>query len=426
MIDLRPVRGMKDYTPEEYYPLLEVMSTLSRVAESFGYSRIETPALESLEVLRAKAGDEVLNEIYYLRDKANRELGLRFDLTVPIARVISYRADLPKPVRWYYVSKVWRYDEPQHGRYREFHQFGIELVGSSTLRADAEVITIAAESIARSGLSDAQVHINDRRIMDQILGKIGVREALRQDVLRIMDKRGKVDVDEMRRMLRSLDLGDSSIEELIHISSTIEPLNKGVEILREYVANPGFVESYNKLMELLRIMGTLDRVWLDMGIVRGLDYYTGLIFEVYTPGYKLSLGGGGRYDDLIGIYSGRSIPALGFAVGVERLVEVLLSRGIIKHGSPPVDYYIYPLNDETNILGLAYSISNTLRSRGNRVIVDTGERSLRSALEYASKIGTRYFVMIGPRELAKGVVKVRDMASWSEGDVPVDEFLKSQ
>lgn len=148
--DLRPVRGMKDLTPEEYYPMMQIFDKLARVAESFGYLRVETPALEHYEILKAKAGEDVINEIYYFKDKAGREVGLRFDMTVPVARVVSYRVDVPKPIRWYYITKVWRYDEPQHGRYREFHQFGIEFIGSSSVRADAEVLAVGVEALRRS------------------------------------------------------------------------------------------------------------------------------------------------------------------------------------------------------------------------------------------------------------------------------------
>ena len=144
---LKPVRGMKDYLPDEYYPLLTICEKFAKVAESYGYLRVETPALEHFEILKLKAGDEIINEIYYFKDKAGREVGLRFDMTVPIARIVAYRQDIPKPIRWYYISKVWRYDEPQHGRFREFHQFGVEHIGSSNVKADVEVINLAIDSL---------------------------------------------------------------------------------------------------------------------------------------------------------------------------------------------------------------------------------------------------------------------------------------
>lgn len=423
--DLRPVRGMRDLTPEEYYPMLQVFDKLARVAESFGYLRVETPALEHYEILKAKAGEDVINEIYYFRDKAGREVGLRFDMTVPVARVVSYRVDVPKPIRWYYITKVWRYDEPQHGRYREFHQFGIELIGSSSVRADAEVLAVGVEALKALSIGDFRVRINDRRIIDQLLSKLGISSELRPNVLRIMDKRGKVPVDEIIRMLRDLGLSNDVAQEVLRLANTSEGIDKAVDSFKEFGVSDEFINYYNELIDLLDMYGVRNYMDLDMGIVRGgLDYYTGIVFEMYVPDYKLSVGGGGgRYDNLIEIYSGKPMPASGFAMGIERLLEVLEQRGgSIKREFPQIDYYVYVLGNDRNYLALGYRLAGNLRARGNRVIVDTGEKSLRSALEYASKMNTRYFIIVGPKEVSQGVVKVRDMSNWSEREVPITEF----
>ncbi|GAB6945416.1 histidine--tRNA ligase [Vulcanisaeta sp. JCM 14467] len=420
--DLRPVRGMRDLTPEEYYPMLQVFDKLARVAESFGYLRVETPALEHYEILRAKAGEDVINEIYYFKDKAGREVGLRFDMTVPVARVVSYRVDVPKPIRWYYITKVWRYDEPQHGRYREFHQFGIEFIGSSSVRADAEVLAVGVEALRAIGIGDFRVRINDRRVVDQLLGKLGISNELRPNVLRIMDKRGKVPDDELLKMLRDLGLSNDIAQEVLRLANTSESIDKAVDSFREFGVSDEFIKYYSELIDLLDMYGVRNYMDLDMGIVRGLDYYTGIVFEMYVPDYKLSVGGGGRYDNLIEIYSGKPMPASGFAMGIERLLEVLEQRGALKRVTPQIDYYVYVLGNDRNYLSLGYKLAGNLRSRGNKVILDTGEKSLRSALEYASKINVKYFIIVGPKEVSQGFVKVRDMGSWSEREVPLSEF----
>ncbi|MFP3160755.1 MAG: histidine--tRNA ligase [Vulcanisaeta sp.] len=421
-MDLKPVRGMRDLTPEEYYPMLQIFDRLARVAESFGYLRVETPALEYYEILKAKAGEDVVNEIYYFRDKADREVGLRFDMTVPVARVVSYRVDLPKPIRWYYITKVWRYDEPQHGRYREFHQFGIEFLGSSSVRADAEVLTIGVESLKALELGDFRIRVNDRRIIEQLLARLGIPNDAKQSVLRIMDKRGKVPDDELERMLIGLGLTREVAQEVLRLANTTEGLNKVPDLLKELGVGDDFIKYYNDLVDFLGMYGVLDYMSMDLGIVRGLDYYTGIVFEMYVPDYKLSVGGGGRYDNLVEIYSGKPMPASGFAMGIERLMEVLEQRGSIKRGFPPIDYYIYVVGNDRNHIALGYKLAGRLRVQGNKAIVDTGEKSLRSALEYASKINVRYFVIVGPKEVSQGVVKVRDMATWSEKDIPLSEF----
>jgi histidyl-tRNA synthetase len=422
LMDLKPVRGMRDLTPEEYYPMLQIFDRLARVAESFGYLRVETPALEYYEILKAKAGEDVVNEIYYFRDKADREVGLRFDMTVPVARVVSYRVDLPKPIRWYYITKVWRYDEPQHGRYREFHQFGIEFLGSSSVRADAEVLTIGVESLKALELGDFRIRVNDRRIIEQLLARLGIPNDAKQGVLRIMDKRGKVPDDELERMLIGLGLTREVAQEVLRLANTTEGLNKVPDLLKELGVGDDFIKYYNDLVDFLGMYGVLDYMSMDLGIVRGLDYYTGIVFEMYVPDYKLSVGGGGRYDNLVEIYSGKPMPASGFAMGIERLMEVLEQRGSIKRGFPPIDYYIYVVGNDRNHIALGYKLAGRLRVQGNKAIVDTGEKSLRSALEYASKINVRYFVIVGPKEVSQGVVKVRDMATWSEKDIPLSEF----
>ncbi|MEL9991817.1 MAG: histidine--tRNA ligase [Thermoproteus sp.] len=409
----RPVRGMRDLTPELFYALQEVETALSRVAESFGYRRVETPAVEHFEVLARKAGREIVNEIYYFRDKAGRELGLRFDMTVPVARVLSYRLDEPKPVRWYYFTKVWRYDEPQHGRYREFYQFGVELIGSASPRADAEVIALMARSIEAVGLRDYLIKINDRAVMDRILASMGV-EGSREEVLRALDKRGKVPDEVLLEMLVEAGMRKESAEVLMGMISEPRPISEAPETFSKYDKELG--ERYALLIKALEAYGVVDKTALDFSIVRGLDYYTGMVFEAFAGEYKLAVGGGGRYDNLIELYSGVKTPALGFAIGVERLME---AAGISRVDRP-LEYYIYPITEEA--YRTAVKVAEALRSKGASVAIDLGELTLKEALEHAAKTGVKYFVIIGKKELERGVVKIRDMAKRVEFEVELNRL----
>lgn len=396
----RPVRGMRDITPEQFYALRRVEDSLSRIAEAFGYRRVETPAVEHFEVLARKAGREIVDEIYYFRDKAGRELGLRFDMTVPVARVLSYKLDEPKPVRWYYFTKVWRYDEPQHGRYREFYQFGVELVGSDSPRADAEVLALMAKSIEAVGVKDYVIRLSDRAAMDKVLASLGV-EGSREEVLRILDKRGKVPDDEILEMLRRAGLGGGAAEALMALISEQRPGSEAPDLFSKYDKSLG--ERYSRVVKALDAYGVLDKLVVDLSIVRGLDYYTGMVFEAYAGEYRLAVGGGGRYDNLIELYSGIRTPALGFAIGVERLME---AAGIAQ-AEYPLDYYIYPMTEDA--FKVAAEVAEALRNKGASVAIDLGELTLREALEHAAKTGVRHFVIIGKKELEKGVVKIRDM-----------------
>ena len=424
---LRPVRGMRDLLPEDYYQIINISNKLSKVAESYGYLRVETPALEHFEVLKAKAGEEIINEIYYLRDKAGREVGLRFDLTVPIARIVSYRKDLPRPIRWYYISKVWRYDEPQHGRYREFHQYGIELIGWSSIQADAESIEVLIKSLDEVSLEKFEVRLNDRRIVENILDNLNIpKDYTRLKILRILDKRGKVSNEELIKMLQDVDVGRDVAEMLVNIANTVIPIDKSLEVLHEFKIDSSLIDNISKLIEELDVRGIIKKVFLDFGIVRGLDYYTGIVYEVYVPEYSLAIGGGGRYDDLIEIYSGVKVPALGFAIGIERLVEVLQLQGKLDKPKLGPDYYVYTVGSDRELRDVAYRIANSLRSKGFKVILEFGERSLRTVLEYASKIGSKKFIIVGKREFSKGVVKIRDLERWVEEEVEIEKLIRGQ
>ncbi len=409
---LRPPRGTRDLTPEEYYRYAWMERVLSDTAELYGYLRVETPAFEHFEVLAAKAGPSVVEEIYYFRDKAGRELGLRFDMTVPIARVLAYRLDVPRPVRWYYFTKVWRYDEPQHGRYREFYQFGVELVGSGTPRADAEILSLFVDCLDRVGVEGYVVKVNDRRYVERLIDAYGL-SGRRDDVLRTLDKRGKVPDDDLVESIAGMGIARAAARDMVDRVSREVSIREAPHMMRE-VGLGELADRYEALAAVGRIG---ERAVFAPYIVRGLDYYTGLVFESYVPRYGLAIGGGGRYDDLLEIYSGVSTPALGFAIGVERTLEVLALQGRLDVGPPRVDYYIYVFRGEHYSAG--EGLASGLRRRGYRVVLDLGDRSLRSALDYANRIGARRFVFLGPREYERGVVKVRDMDAGTEEEVPL-------
>jgi len=408
----KPPRGMRDWPPPQFYALRHMEEVLSRVAESFGYRRVETPVVEHFEVLAKKAGQEVINEIYYFKDKAGRDLGLRFDMTVPVARVLSYSLDMPRPVRWYYFTKVFRYDEPQHGRYREFYQFGIELVGSASPRADAEVLQVLADSLAAAGAANYAVKINDRRAVDKMLEALGL-SAYRDAVYRALDKKLKLPREEVIAIMTSGGVPRDKAEKIYDMTSEVA-LQDAVDLLAGL--DQGLGAHYAKLVKYLDASAGLGRFRFDMSIVRGLDYYTGIVFEAFAGEYRLAVGGGGRYDDLLELYSGIKTPALGFAIGVERLMEAVGLHSVEK----PLNYYIYIFDDEA--YPQAVAVAKKLRSAGFSVAVELGEKSLKDAFEYILKIGAQYLIIIGKKELERGVVKIRDLQKREEYEKPINEL----
>jgi histidyl-tRNA synthetase len=408
----KPPRGMRDWLPPQFYALKRIEDVLSKVAESFGYRRVETPVVEHFEVLAKKAGEEVINEIYYFKDKAGRELGLRFDMTVPVARVLSYNLDTPRPVRWYYFTKVFRYDEPQHGRFREFYQFGIELVGSQSPRADAEVLQILTESLTAAGAASYVVKINDRRAVDKMLESLGL-SAYRDVIYRALDKKLKLPREEVVALMTRGGVPLDKAEKIYDMAGEAA-LQDAVDLLTRL--DPSLGAHYAKLIKYIEVSTPLEIFRFDMSIVRGLDYYTGIVFEAFAGEYKLAVGGGGRYDDLLELYSGVKTPALGFAIGVERLMEAVGLHNVEK----TLDYYIYIFDDEA--YPQAVAVAKKLRSAGFSVAVELGEKSLKEAFEYILKIGTQYLIIIGKKELERGVVKIRDLQKREEYEKPINEL----
>ncbi len=416
---LQPPRGMRDYNPGLWRILSSLRDKWINLAKKWGYDPIETPVLEHLWVLETKAGEQVREEIYWFKDKAGRELGLRFDMTVPIARYIAMNPQLPKPIRLCYFSRVWRYDEPQAGRWREFWQYGVELVGSPHVEADAEVIALFNESYRIIGL-DVEIKLFDRRVMESFLDKQDIPTSKKHVILGLIDKRWKIGEEAFIEELRRQGLSEAQIEEIDAFTSTIKPLKDSVELVAS--VNPSLRDFYEKLVELLEAYDVAENVFFDASIVRGLEYYTGLVFEAYSrrEGEKwrrLALGGGGRYDELIGLYRKPGMPATGFAVGVDRVTLLLEELGLIKIEPEPLDILVVSSRE---LYKEAVDIAMRLRARGYRVEIDVMRRRIREALRYANKRNTKILVYVAPREYSENKVVVRDLRERRQEVVEVE------
>lgn len=426
---LQTPKGMRDYLPKLWYTLDWLRSRWLSLALKWGYEPIETPVMEYLWVLERKAGPQVRDEIYWFKDKAGREIGLRFDMTVPLARIAASNPQIPKPIRWCYFSRVWRYDEPQHGRWREFWQFGVELMGSPHVEADSEVIALFTYSYAEVGV-DVEVRLFDRRIMDSFLEKTGIKEDIRSKVLGLIDKRWKISEEEFKSGLAKLGLSDRSVDEIVEFTSIKKPLKNSIDIISDIT--PNLREFYEELVELLESYGVLDKVFLDTSIVRGLEYYTGLVFEAYPQitgrvdekWNRLAIGGGGRYDELVGLYRKPGVPATGFAIGVDRVILFLEENNLLpEHVNPRLDVFIAIRNREH--YKYAVDVARILREMGLRVEVDVMRRNIKEALRYANKRNTRILVYIAPRELAEGKIVVRDLEEYKQYTIPINELAKT-
>jgi len=421
---LKRPRGTRDFMPWDMIKRRHVIETIRSVFECYGYDEVETPAFEFLEVLTAKCGSDVKEQIYAFKDKAGRDLGLRFDLTVPLARIVASNPNLPKPFKRYCISRVWRYEEPQSGRFREFWQADVDIVGSSKMDADAEVIAVAITCLKKLGMKGFKVRLNNRKILESIAKCVGVEKGKELDVFRAIDKLDKIGVEGVKGELAKLGLANSQIDQITsYISSS-----GGIEEIRNAVSNVLDGQGEEGLRELAEIVSNLEVygysnfVTVDLSLARGLDYYTGPIFEISaeTTVNVGSVAGGGRYDNLIELLGGPPTPATGVSLGVDRIVEVLDEASMLPSRSTLTQVFVACVNPK--VKPEALKLAESLRLKGFKVEVDLMERKLERQLKYADAKGIPYVVVLGPKELEEGVCRVRDMASRVEREVRLEEL----
>ncbi len=310
----QPPRGTRDLPPAEMKKRLFVLDKIRERFELWGFEPLETPAFESWELLAKKfgGGEEIKKEIYYFKDKSNRELGLRFDLTVPMARYVA-SSSLTKPFKRYQIGRVWRYDRPGAGRWREFWQADIDVVGSKEPEADALVVAVCCDVLEQLGIKNFTIKINNRKLIEGFLQSIKIDNVL--DVMRSIDKIEKFGEEEVEKELKNI-IPEEKIKRIFNFIKTgfenIEPKN---ELMKQGT------KEINDFVSLIKEFGFEKYIKIDLSIVRGLDYYTGLVFETMLPKYKLTVAAGGRYDNLIELFGGKPTPATGISFGIDRLIE---------------------------------------------------------------------------------------------------------
>lgn len=420
-VPLKPPRGTRDKLPEEMFARRLVCEKLRNVFELYGYGEVETPAFEHLEVLVAKAGADVVEQIYAFKDKAGRDLGLRFELTTPIARIVASRLEMPKPIRLYYVQPVWRYEEPQKGRLREFWQAGVELIGVEGPLGDAEVIAIAHEAIRRAGLTGFEVHLSHRAVVEDILIAAGLPRGRLDDALRVLDKLEKRGREFVVEELSKLGLEKREAENALD-----QLLSGGLDVRVKTEEGKKGLEALAHILDILESSYNV-KAKVDFGIVRGLGYYTGPVFEVKTTleGELGSIAGGGRYDDLVSALGGPRIPATGMAIGVERLMEALAAEGKLNLKFSQCDVVVIPVSNEARVVKHAISVAEALRKGASAsTIVDYSFGSLAKALRRAVERNARFAVIVGEREILENKVTLKDLANWSETKLTVGEAVR--
>jgi histidyl-tRNA synthetase len=451
----QPARGMRDFLPEDVRKREYVIGVIKDVYERYGFEPLETPAAENIETLMGKYGEEGNQLIFKILKRGVHEgtgeadLALRYDLTVPLARVVAeYRDRLPKFFKRYQIQPVWRADRPARGRFREFYQCDVDVLGSRSMIVEAEICAAASEVLIKLGFTDFCVRLNHRKVLTGILAVAGVALEKHDAALIALDKLDKIGSDGVKKefALRGISevAGDrlltffsdlSSLERAAEIAAedrSVQALNRAVlgrivEFVSDNELGAKGVDELQSILDFAEAMGIAGRVKIDPSLARGLSYYTDAIMEINVKDLSGSLGGGGRYDNLVGMFLGQDIPACGFSLGLERILVVMSERKMFppRLDSAPADLMVAIWNEES--IADSIALAQELRSAGLRVDLYPEPDKLGKQFKYASSLGVPFVSVLGDEERAKGQVGIKDMQSGEQRAVArekVVEFVK--
>ena len=416
---IKKPRGTRDFLPEEMWLRDFVEKKIIEVFETFGYRKIMIPTFEHSTLFKIKSGEEILEHMYTFKDKGGRELCLRPEATASVCRMFAeeMRGE-KKPLRLYYSCPMFRYEEPQRGRYREFWQIGIELIGPKNEYSDAEVISLASLALKNLGITH-KLEINHIGILRNLLRDLGVDQKLQSRIMTLIDKKDPSLEDFLKKNVKK---DWEKILELIQLRGEKEILARATELLSDHKSCLLSIE------ELKRILDILDYIEIeyevDMSIARGLEYYTGMVFEIKAEelGSQSQICGGGRYDSLIEILCNEKVPAVGFAFGFDRVVEVVKLKGL-NFPEKRLDILVVPVSEEErkDAIKLVNSLRNNFIGKLS-ISLELMNRSLRKALEYANSIKARYVIIVGKRDLENGKVTIKNMDLGKEEKINLEEI----
>lgn len=424
--ELMDAKGVRNFLPDDKIPRQEIMDRLRTIFERYGFAPLETPAIERLDVLSAKfaGGEEIMKEIFRFRDQGGRNLGLRYDLTVPMSKVVGMNPNIPRPFKRYQMQTVWRDGPIKLGRYREFWQCDVDIVGVESTIADAEILSVTEDVFRQFGL-DFVIKVNSRKLLNGIMEYAGFGEYAMKAILAV-DKFGKIGEKGVREELLGLGFEKGEIGKAMKIlkmkGSNSGLLKKLKGLIKNAEGKEG-IEEMESLLKYCRMMG-VKKLEFDISLARGLEYYTGPVFEVFLRKSKVAsaVAGGGRYDRMIGSFLGEKddYPATGVSFGIEPIYESLKLSKKIKKRKTLTDVFVIPIKTTEKSLGIVQK----LRKTGIRAEIDLLERSISKNLSYANSMSIPYVVFVGERELKKGKLKLRDMKTGKEKMLKTGEIAK--
>ena len=416
--------GFRDFYPEEMALRTRITDAWRTASLRFGFEEYDGPPLEPLELYVEKSGEEIVHQLYNFEDKGGRAVALRPEMTPTLARMAGARArGLRKPIRWFSIPQLFRYERTQRGRLREHFQWNADVLGEEDVAADAEVLSVALEALRLLGLTADDVHarVNDRRLLERLVLHAGVAEAALPAAYAAIDKLGREPEARTReRLAQDAGIAPEAVERVFALFdySDFDALADA------YASAAGVAEEVERLRRYFTLLdesGLAPFVTFDPRIVRGLAYYTGIVFEIFDRGGELrAVCGGGRYDDLLGALGGEPMPAVGFGMGDVVLGELLAARGLAVPHRPGVDWFLVSVTDAEH--AVARRVAAALRARGESVLYPLKHAGVGKQFKEADARGARRVVVLGPDEVAQGVAVVKELASGEEKRVSLAEL----
>lgn len=452
MAKTQPARGMRDFLPEDVRRREYVISVIKEVYERYGFEPLETPAVENIETLTGKYGEEGNQLIFKILKRGEHErtgeadLALRYDLTVPLARVVAeYGERLPKFFKRYQIQPVWRADRPARGRYREFYQCDVDAIGSRSMTVEAELCAAAGDALDALGFTNFTLRLNHRQVLAGVLEQAGVPAEKHADALVALDKLDKIGAEGVGRELAARGVEDEAGVKLLRFFDGVASLDRAAEIvadgdaraeagalnaavlgrLVEFVgpheAGARGCEELRQILNYAESLGAGRFLRIDPSLARGLAYYTGAIMEASVPDLAGSLGGGGRYDNLVGMFAGRDIPACGFSLGLERIIVVMTERGMFSENISAANAdVLVTVWDEASV-ETSLALARELRAAGLRAELYPEADKVGKQFKYASARAIPFVVVAGPEERERGGVALKDMRTGEQRNLSASD-----
>ena len=418
-----PARGMRDFLPEDVRRREHVIGIIKRVYERYGFEPLETPSVENLETLMGKYGDEGNQLIFKILKRGEHEktgeadLALRYDLTVPLARVVAqYQARLPRLFKRYQIQPVWRADRPARGRFREFYQCDVDALGSTSPTVEAELCAAVSDALTELGFHDFVIRLNHRQLLTSMLNSVGIAEALHGTALVALDKLDKIGADGVTAEMASRTIEAGSARALLAIFERFMTDPAGAVAGFDDAGSAAYANIV-QIQELAAGTSAAGKIRVDLSLARGLSYYTGAIMEINVSDLAGSLGGGGRYDNLVGMFLGQNIPACGFSLGLERILVVMGERNMFPPtlATTPADVMIATF--DTSGAAAAMRVATTLRRDGLRVLVYPDAGKIGKQIKYADERKIPFVAILGEDEINGNTVTVKDLRAQTQASL---------